>query len=676
MVIPIFHTKTTQSIIAPLAQQIDHLIDLHQQGEDGNPIEPLDHLISNVQLAVKNLFKVGQETVEEAQDNILSRDMPPSLDSLQEAVSILLKAGSLIKNDPLSVKGRENLIEGAGSILQGTSNVLLAYDAYEVRKIIKICRGLIEFLDFARIVQTLKELASFINNLTPGMARMSSQVDDRANDLVYAPHREKLKMRLDDIKKYTPQLASSMKLAVSSTDEGQMLAKEEAIKQRDIVVARIVEALLDIIRTLQWTNLVREGIEPVDIAELKRTRDNMLKKFLEARKWLRTYDAPSGGPGELAVRCILSDANEIADRSGIKGDLADLLRNKSAVASKDTDVLCVNYRDTNLGSTTEGKTLSHSIEKQLENLFKIVDDLINKVEELQNLRDEINKLVEQAHEWLADPDAKPGPGTGSEAIHKILEKLHQFPDCEGVNIAKIGTEIQKNMDTLDPLRDVGQGRNDLCKNLSHNTGDLLNKLVNSIDQALSVQVPATELDGRIEQTKKWLGDTPIPHEDDRLGVKAARALIGQARKVAASCPDQELSNNLSDLATSAEGLMRGVIDNLNKNDEATAKVYAEKMDGQLDDLKAVLEDALTASIADKFSDTTAALKKLKAAAKSPKHTPDRDDKFRKAEEDFLEQAKELTNIARQAETSSRCKPHQQEAIRSAANKLDLLDLKL
>ena len=72
---PVFHTKTIQSIIKPLAEQIDHLIEIHALGEDGNPIEPLDNLIANVSAAVQRLMKVGEETVDEAQDLILKRDM-------------------------------------------------------------------------------------------------------------------------------------------------------------------------------------------------------------------------------------------------------------------------------------------------------------------------------------------------------------------------------------------------------------------------------------------------------------------------------------------------------------------------------------------------------------------------------------------------------------------------
>jgi len=86
---PTFHTKTIHSIISPLADQIDHLIEIHANGEDGNPIEPLDPLILNVANAVDRLMKVGEETVEDADDKILKRDMPPALNRVKSAVSTL-----------------------------------------------------------------------------------------------------------------------------------------------------------------------------------------------------------------------------------------------------------------------------------------------------------------------------------------------------------------------------------------------------------------------------------------------------------------------------------------------------------------------------------------------------------------------------------------------------------
>lgn len=95
------------------------------------------------------------------------------------------------------------------------------------------------------------------------------------DDLISQQNRERLKMRLEDIQKYTPQLASAMKLAVAATANENLLAKEEAIKQRDLIVSKIVDALLDIIRTLQLINFNMDGWEPVDLNELRRLQEGL-----------------------------------------------------------------------------------------------------------------------------------------------------------------------------------------------------------------------------------------------------------------------------------------------------------------------------------------------------------------------------------------------------------------
>ena len=66
-----------------------------------------------------------------------------------------------------------------------------------------------------------------------------------------------------------------MKLAVAATANENLLAKEEAIKQRDLIVSKIVDALLDIIRTLQLINFNMDGWEPVDLNELRRLQEGL-----------------------------------------------------------------------------------------------------------------------------------------------------------------------------------------------------------------------------------------------------------------------------------------------------------------------------------------------------------------------------------------------------------------
>ncbi|CAM9150248.1 vinculin-like [Lampetra fluviatilis] len=76
---PVFHTKTIESILEPVAQQISHLVIMHEEGEvDGKAIPDLTAPVLAVQAAVGNLVKVGKDTVRTTEDPILRQDMPPA----------------------------------------------------------------------------------------------------------------------------------------------------------------------------------------------------------------------------------------------------------------------------------------------------------------------------------------------------------------------------------------------------------------------------------------------------------------------------------------------------------------------------------------------------------------------------------------------------------------------
>ena len=53
-------------------------------------------------------------------------------------------------------------------ILQGVSGLLLVFDQGEVRKIVKACNGIIEYLKVAEVVQSMDELVQFTKNLSGG----------------------------------------------------------------------------------------------------------------------------------------------------------------------------------------------------------------------------------------------------------------------------------------------------------------------------------------------------------------------------------------------------------------------------------------------------------------------------------------------------------------------------
>lgn len=59
---PVFHTKTIESILEPVAQQISHLVIMHEEGEvDGKAIPDLTVPVAAVQAAVSNLVRVSAD---------------------------------------------------------------------------------------------------------------------------------------------------------------------------------------------------------------------------------------------------------------------------------------------------------------------------------------------------------------------------------------------------------------------------------------------------------------------------------------------------------------------------------------------------------------------------------------------------------------------------------------
>ena len=68
-------------------------------------------------------------------------------------------------------------------LLNGVADMLVSYDESEVRKIVKSCRGVQEYLRVAEVVQTMEDLVTFTKNLTPGTAAMTKAVEGRSEEL-------------------------------------------------------------------------------------------------------------------------------------------------------------------------------------------------------------------------------------------------------------------------------------------------------------------------------------------------------------------------------------------------------------------------------------------------------------------------------------------------------------
>ena len=111
-----------------------------------------------------------------------------------------------------SVQGREVLIKGARGILQGTSDLLLAFDQGEVRKLVKQVRAVLDYVGLADQVTRMEDVVIFVKSLTPTITRVGREVRERGNELTSQVHRDLLIGSLERATNATPQVRTFFKI--------------------------------------------------------------------------------------------------------------------------------------------------------------------------------------------------------------------------------------------------------------------------------------------------------------------------------------------------------------------------------------------------------------------------------------------------------------------------------
>ena len=88
--------------------------------------------------------------------------MPPALKRVQEACDSLHQAARLLRVDPSSSQGKRQLIAGERGILQGVSAILLTFDESEVRKIVRTCKQVLEYLSITELIEKMDDLVTYV----------------------------------------------------------------------------------------------------------------------------------------------------------------------------------------------------------------------------------------------------------------------------------------------------------------------------------------------------------------------------------------------------------------------------------------------------------------------------------------------------------------------------------
>ncbi|XP_068423879.1 vinculin-like isoform X3 [Clinocottus analis] len=655
---PVFHTKTIESILEPVAQQISHLVIMHEEGEvDGKAIPDLTVPVAAVQAAVSNLVRVGKETVQTTEDQVMKRDMPPAFIKVENSSSKLVQAAQMLKADPYSVPARDYLIDGSRGILSGTSDLLLTFDEAEVRKIIRVCKGILEYLAVAEVVETMEDLITYTKNLGPGMTKMSKMIEERQQELTHQEHRQMLVNSMNTVKDLLPVLISAVKIFVA-TKSSRGAGVEEAERNRRFTFEKMSAEINEIIRVLQLTTWDEDAWANKDMEALKRCLTLIESKMSQAKGWLKDPHGQPGDPGEVALRVILDEAGKVGELCAGK-ERKDILATSKALGQM-TDQIA-DLRARGQGSTPGCVQRAGQCSQGLDLLFGKVDSAARRLEALINAKQAIARRLDAAQAWLADPNGGP---EGEENIRALLAEAKRIADlCEDPkerdDILRSISEIAGLTARLVELRRQGKGDTPEARALAKQIGSALLTLQSKTNRAVANMrptKPAVTLEGKMEQALCWVNN---PGVDDRgveceilqwnTGQAAIRGMVGEGRRLAGGLLGPYRQDMIG-RCDRTETLMTSLADMAGRGEAEAphARATAAQLQHSLKDLRQHMQEVMTQEVSDVFSDTTTPIKLLAVAATAPPDAPNRGEVFDERAVNFEAHAGRLGATAEKA----------------------------
>lgn len=482
---PVFHTKTIESILEPVAQQVSRLVILHEEAEDGNAMPDLSRPVQAVSLAVTNLVKVGKETINSSDDKILKQDMPSALTRVENASQLLEEASGMLRADPYSGPARKKLIEGSRGILQGTSSLLLCFDESEVRKIIQECKRVLDYLAIAEVIDTMEDLIQFLKDLRPCLSTVSAEVGAREKELTHQVHSEILVRCLEQVKILAPILICSMKVYIHIMEQGGKGA-EEAAENRNYLASRMSDEIQEIIRVLQLTTYDEDTSELDNLTVLKKICNAIRNKMESATDWLSNPYALRGGVGEKALRQIIENAHKVADRCLPQDSHA--IRKMADDITTMVNALC-ELRQDGKGTTPQAEALAKEIREKLGNLEQTIGNAVSVVNKagLQQTAHTVQGRLEQACRWLQNPNID-DKGLGQRAVALIIDEGKKVAEgCPGhqkAEILQLCDEVEGLSNQFSKLCAAGLGNSPEAQEIARKLNQKLHELKQRIQNAL------------------------------------------------------------------------------------------------------------------------------------------------------------------------------------------------
>lgn len=366
----------------------------------------------------------------------------------------------------------------------------MCFDESEVRKIIRECKRVLDYLAVAEVIETMEDLVHFLKNLSPCLSKVSKEVSAREKELTHQVHREILVRCLEQVKTLAPILICSMKIFIHIISQGGKGA-EEAAENRNYLSGRMSDELNEIIRVLQLTTYDEEEWDADQLTVLKKAQSAIESRIRAAYDWLDDGLALRGGVGEKSLRQIVEQAQRLAERYLPPSQAEPLQKLTSQIVTM-TNALC-ELRQNEKGTTPQAEALARGIKEKTNELRSAIASAIvaaDKSGTTQTAHTVAGRL-EQANKWLLNPQHD-DKGLGQRAIALIIHEgkkvAEGLPGIHKAEILQLCDEVDNLSHQLGDLCAHGQGNTPRAQEIARQLSHKLYELKNRIQQAVVSRV--------------------------------------------------------------------------------------------------------------------------------------------------------------------------------------------
>ncbi|XP_003381013.1 vinculin family protein [Trichinella spiralis] len=666
---------------------VSRLVILHEEAEDGNAMPDLTRPVDAVSRAVENLVQVGYDTIHLSDDDILKQDMPPALQRVETSSRLLEEACYVLRDDPYSSQGRKKLIEGSRGILQGTSALLLCFDESEVRKIVRGCKKVLDYLAVAEVIENMEDLVQFVRDISPWLTKMSRDTEAREKELTHHVHREILIRCIDSVKTLAPILICAMKIFIQISAQGGSKGVPEAAENRNYLSSRMIEEVNEVIRVLQLTTYDEDEWNEDDLIVMKKALGDSPQCQGLARGIAQKLRELVGGKD---IAGLLPHALQGLEQAGIAQPAHTVLGRMDQVL-KWLDAPYMDDRGVGLNALkallAEGRKVADLCSPRekyaMNELCDEIERLSHQLAELQrkgmsgSLKFvcyccwqgfEKRRRVSSSDraEWaFARPLARrPAPDTFIQPSQSRRWSIKSAGESSsaGRPYSSVGAAKKRTTPTGQAGALPRSSTMPLASEPFQSLNLLLQRLVTELwrnKRTCAFQTPTTTA----KSTAPARPSTTVPH------FHVCKAFLYNPYRGAAAGPAESSSSSPPRrVFFETESLLAPLVVRI--GDSPQARAIANQLKDKLGELKRMMDRALLDRVVDDFSDITTPLKQFAEAVLAPEGTPARDANFAEKAQNLRDHCQRCAKTGRLVGTSGPCKDKKiVEALCSTANQI-------